>query len=267
MFYLGTHEAGWLRNAHVPLMVSRVRLKLATAKQLAYSPDRWTLDSGGFTELQKFGEWRINAGQYAFEVLRAVEEIGCLDWAAPQDWMCEPAVIHGGTFNGQHFVGTGLSVREHQARTVGNYLDLRALSAPVIPVLQGYQLGDYLDHVDQYARAGINLAAEPTVGLGSVCRRQDTAEIGSIVGALHDAGITRLHGFGCKEGALRRYGGVLASADSMAWSKGGRNRGTCTHLKSRCANHLHWALDWRSAVLAAPRVAEWQRALPIGLMT
>lgn len=256
IFYLGSHEPGWLRGRHVPLMVSRVRLTRFGGKTLPVSGDRWVLDSGGFTELQKYGGWRIDAKTYAAEVFRARDEIGHLDWAAPQDWMCEPAVIHGGTFGGQHFVGTGLTVKEHQARTVGNYLDLRALDAPVIPVLQGHQLADYLDHVDQYSKAGIDLTKLHTVGLGSVCRRQDTDEIGQIVTALHDAGLHHLHGFGCKAGALRRYGNLLGSADSMAWSIGGKQRGTCVHLKSRCANHLHWALEWREQVLAAINLPE-----------
>jgi len=158
--------------------------------------------------------------------------------------MCEPAVIHGGTFKGVRFAGTGLSVVEHQARTVGNYLDLRSLGVPVIPVLQGSSLAEYEACADRYAAAGIDLAAEPVVGLGSVCRREATAEIGEIVAAMLVRGI-RCHGFGCKTGALQRYGGLLESADSMAWSLGGRRRGTCTHNKSRCANCLTGARQSR----------------------
>ena len=49
-----------------------------------------------------------------------------------------------------------------------------------------------------YERRGINLTAEPLVGLGSVCRRQATAEVHTLITALRERGITRLHGFGFK---------------------------------------------------------------------
>jgi hypothetical protein len=260
IFYLGTHEVHWLEKVDVPLMVSRNRLSLRRHLPTARAP--WVLDSGGFTELQQHGTWRIDAGTYAKEIARYVSDVGRMDWAAPQDWMCEPAIIHGGTFKGVRFTGTHLSVAEHQARTVANYCDLRALDAPVIPVLQGFTLGDYERCADLYDAAGIDLTAQPVVGLGSVCRRENTDEIGEIVAAMLARGI-RCHGFGCKEGAVRRYGEMLASADSLAWSYGGRRRGTCTHLKSRCANHLHWALEWRESILSAPQGGTVQLAMAV----
>lgn len=250
IFYLGTHKTHWLGLVDVPLMVSRRRLALRRTHSRARAP--WVLDSGGFTELSRPPHaWTIDAPTYAAEVADYDEKIGRLDWAAPQDWMCEPSIR----------AKTGLTVIEHQARTVGNYLDLRALGAPVIPVLQGWTLGDYLRCVRLYADAGVDLAAAPTVGLGSVCRRQSTVEIAAIIAALHGEGLA-LHGFGCKEGALRRAGDLLASADSLAWSRGGRHRGSCTHLRSRCSHHLHWALAWREAVVGAPTGGTVQMALP-----
>src|SRR5207249_4985265 len=134
-----------------------------------------------------------------------------------QDWMCEPAVIHGGTFAGQRFVGNGLDVLTHQQLTVENLLDLRE-NFPFIrwlPALQGEWLDDYLLHVDLYAEAGVDLVAEPLVGLGSVCRRQATSEIEHLVGSLAALGL-RLHGFGVKTLGLARYGRHLVSADSLA---------------------------------------------------
>lgn len=259
-FYLGTHHPHWLRTVDVPLMVSRNRL--APYKTCPRAVTGWVLDSGGFTELQRHGSWRIDAATYAREITRYVAEVGNMDWAAPQDWMCEPAIIHGGTFRGVTFAGTHLSVREHQARTVANFLELRALDAPVIPVLQGFTLDDYENCADLYATRGVVLEREPVVGLGSVCRRQNTSEIGEIVAAMSARGI-RCHGFGCKEGAVRRYGDMLASADSMAWSLGGRLIGPCTHLKSRCQNHLHYALEWRDRLLATSVGGTVQMAMPV----
>lgn len=267
MFYIGTDQLPWLRTVDVSFMVSR-NVFVRHAKRLntpfpeAKAP--WVLDSGGFTELQMHGTWRVGARRYAQQVRHIAETVGSLTWAAPQDWMCEPAVIQGGTFKGKSFVGTGLTVKEHQRRTVGNYLDLKAFDISVIPVLQGFTRDDYLECVDMYHNAGINLSDEPVVGLGSVCRRENTVQIAEIVGMLHELGI-RLHGFGCKTGAIRKVGALLQSADSMAWSVSGFYEGPCTHLKSRCNNHLHWALEWRDRVLAQPEGDSYQMSLLEGL--
>ncbi|MBQ1165804.1 hypothetical protein KBZ21_48280, partial [Streptomyces sp. A73] len=73
-----------------------------------------------------------------------------------------------------------------------------------MPVLQGWTLQHYLDCLAMYTDAGIDLAAEPRVGLGSVCRRHATSEINEIVATLHSHGL-RLHGFGVKTQGLSDY--------------------------------------------------------------
>ena len=187
-------------------------------------------------------------------------------FVAPQDWMCEPAVINGGTWNGNTFKGTGLSVAIHQELTIDNFLYLREQfpAAPWIPVLQGWTMDDYLSHADQYAAAGVDLADEQLVGLGSVCRRQSTAEIGAITGTLAARGY-RLHGFGVKTAGLDQYAHNLASADSLAWSSAARleNRKLdgCTH-RGPCNNCLRFAVEWRERVMDAIR-SEKQYALDL----
>src|SRR5262249_10265542 len=143
------------------------------------------------------------------------DEIGGLRWAAPQDFMCEPYVL----------AKTGLTIAEHQRRTVASFLDLRdrAPDLPFIPVLQGWTLDDYRRCIELYARVGTDLTRAPVVGLGSVCRRQATAELETITRTLAGLGI-RLHGFGVKTGGLDRYGRFLVSADSMAWSFAARRK-------------------------------------------
>ena len=244
-FWLGTHEPGWLTVAGTPpLMVSRRRMAQRAPKRRAVTP--WVLDSGGFTELSTYGRWTIDPEQYIEEAVRLHETVGSLVWMAPQDWMCEPQILER----------TGLTVEAHQELTIQSVLDLRRLwpDGCIIPVLQGWEPSDYERHAAHYAAAGVDLAAEPVVGLGSVCRRQATGAAEAIVMALHPL---KLHGFGLKTAAFARYGALLESADSMAWSLDGRRRGSCTHLKSRCANHRHWALQWRSRVLSPDRVSLW----------
>jgi hypothetical protein len=238
-FYLGA-DASWLATVGVPLMVSHRRLARRVALPRAIAP--WVCDSGGFTELSRHGRWTVSARVYAAALDRYAAEVGGLRWAAPQDWMCEPWIL----------AKTGLSVAAHQARTTASVAELRASTGvPVIPVVQGWQLADYLTHVDGYAAAGIDLAAEPLVGLGSVCRRQATTEIGAIVWTLRVAGV-RLHGFGVKADGLRTYGHWLTSADSMAGSYGARRRvGRCPHgVVAWEANCPVWARQWRADVLA-----------------
>jgi hypothetical protein len=163
---------------------------------------RWGLDSGGFTALLLDGGYTMTAAQYAEAVAGYAVRLGGLDFAAPMDWMCEPFMVER----------TGLSVAEHQHRTVASYLELRALAPdlPFIPVVQGWQLADYLACLELYASAGVDLAALPRVGLGSVCRRQSTGQIAVIVTELARRGL-RLHGFGIKTSGLCRAAGSAAT--------------------------------------------------------
>jgi hypothetical protein len=243
-FYLGTHVTSWLATVDVPLFVSHRRL--CRIKRLPTARGRWALDSGGFTELNMYGGWRTTADEYVEAVERYRTEVGGLEWAAPMDWMCEPTVLEK----------TGLSVREHQDRTVANFLEIRA-RGPFVPVLQGQTLGDYEACVEMYASAGVDLWAEPIIGLGTVCRRQRAPEIAQIVNALASTGL-QLHGFGMKSAGLARVAHLLASADSMAWSTAGRmewqhrKRKMCAGVgehRGGCANCSAWALIWRDRVV------------------
>jgi hypothetical protein len=245
-FYLGTHIPNWLTNTPVPLFVSHRTLR--KYRTLPVANTDWALDSGGFTELSMHGQWTTSSTDYITAVRRYHNEIGNLQWAAPQDAMCEPWILD----KARSWLGG--TIHAHQQWTVNNLLQLRhqAPDLPFIPVLQGWQHDDYLHHIDQYTAAGINLVDEPVVGLGSVCRRQATADITRLVHRLADLGLN-LHGFGVKTSGVAAYGGRLTSADSMAWSFGGRRiQGGCPEKPSRkaCANCKHYALAWRDKVVA-----------------
>lgn len=246
-FYLGVHRAYWLAEAGVPLFVShRV---LSTYKTLPQAIAPWALDSGGFTELKLYGEWRTTPEEYVAAVRRYRDEVGMLDWASPQDWMNEPSML----------AKTGLTVREHQRRTVENLLRLRDLAPelPFVPVLQGWEPDDYRHCTDMYELAGVDLEDEPLIGVGTVCRRQDTKSGKAVLDALAPLGLN-LHGYGVKVTGLLAFGNALTSSDSMAWSyrarmvERDRRRGTAppkTCPKSNCANCLHFALEWREELL------------------
>jgi hypothetical protein len=257
LFFLGTHEPQWLARTGAPLFVSHVRLR--GRRSLPRAKGIWACDSGGFSELSLHGRWTVPAKQYVADVRRYISEIGGLRWAAIQDWMCEEVMLKR----------TGLKVEDHQRRTVDSYLELKSLApeVPWCPVLQGWAGFQYKDCVELYLRAGVDLFAEPVVGIGTVCRRQHTFHAEMTIRDLSEAGL-KLHGFGFKTQGLLRCDDALVSADSLAWSYAarrelpmqghdkpgpGRPKG---HIN--CANCIDYAIDWRHQLfnrLAAKRAA------------
>lgn len=248
-FFLGTHQPEWLERTDVPLFISRRRL--ANRKRLPRARGPWALDSGGFSELSEHGRWTVTPRAYVAEVRRFRSEIGGLAWAAAQDWMCEPDIV----------VKTGLTVAEHQLRTVTNYEELLSLAPelPWVPVLQGWTHGDYCDHFDLYAERGHELRNLPLVGIGTVCRRQSTLRASVVVKWFADDGL-RLHGFGFKTQGLQSVANALHSADSLAWSLNARmNRPNPECAHRRCSNCFQYAMDWRSELLGK-LPASWSQA-------
>lgn len=240
-FYLGTHRPNWLELSSVPLFVSAVTLRRNGRKRGRFKATcEWSLDSGGFTELSTRGAWRGSDNEYAGEVNAWADRIGGLRWAAIRDHMCEPFIL----------AKTGSTVRDHQMRTIESLDNLRAYAPwiPWTPVLQGWQPDDYEAHAQMYRSAGYDLSREPIVGVGSVCRRQATSEGEAVFRRVASLGL-RIHAFGVKSDGLKRYGQLLASADSMAWSYVARRRkikldGCIGH--ENCANCIRFAMKWRN---------------------
>lgn len=266
-FYLGTPEPSWLWRARsLPLFVSHRRLARLRTLRRANGP--WALDSGGFTELSVHGDWTISPEQYVRAVARYDREIGALEWAAPMDRMCEAPIL----------ARTGRTAGDHQKLTVENFLVLRELwpqysddTCPIMPVLQGDPEGpadgpeSHQACAALYAANGIDLYGEMApnilgdamlVGVGSVCRQESTEHIGATLRAIREVlhPDAQLHGFGVKSRGLRRYGRLLDSADSQAWSRVARYEEIrledCTH-SGVCSWCPRWALRWRNRVMDA----------------
>jgi hypothetical protein len=242
MFYLGAHMPSWLTDTPYPLFVSHRRLVDRHPRTLPRARCRWVLDSGAFTEVAQHHRFTTTPAEYVAAIRRYHDDVGLLEWAAPQDHMCESWVLARSEIAN--------TVAAAQQWTIDNYLTLSALDSPVpiVPVLQGQTVGDYVVHAAMYAAAGIDLEAEPLVGVGSVCRRQATTEITEIIAVLSQS--HRLHGFGVKTTGIARYGSMLTSADSMAWSYRGRRIRPCPrHGLTSCANCRHHADEWRANAL------------------
>lgn len=164
------------------------------------------------------------------------------------------------------FHGTGLTVAEHLARTVENFVELRARApeVPWLPTLQGWTRGDYIDCLELYERAGVDLRRERLVGVGTMCRRESTTSAGMILRWLADEGLV-LHGFGFKKEGVRQHGDVLFSSDSLAWSDHARHEPPLEgHNKpgpgrpqghARCNNCPDFALEWYSELCSELLVA------------
>ncbi|WNI20143.1 DUF7221 family queuine tRNA-ribosyltransferase-like protein [Actinacidiphila sp. ITFR-21] len=236
-FWLGVHRPSWLARADVPMFVSN--RQMARLKSLPRAVGSWALDSGGFTEITTYGEWRTSPEQYVKLIRRYHDEVGGLAWASQQDFMCEEKALRM----------TGLTIEQHQDLTVRNFLTLRGLAPElrIIPVVQGWLRPHYMRCVEKFMAAGVDLTQEPLVGVGSICRRPSTHVAGWILEDLHAAGL-KLHAFGYKKSGLPASWPHVASADSMAWSKGGRYERTCgTHKsESNCLDHAMW---WRGELL------------------
>lgn len=238
VFYLGTHRINWLALTNVPLFVSVAHFHKRRSFPRALGP--WAQDSSGFTQLSRHGYWTFGAKGYVDVTRRAADGIGMPVLVSIQDWMCEPFVL----------ANTGKTIAEHQALTIESYLTLRELAPeiPWMPVLQGWECDDYLDHIEQYRAAGVELSELPVVGVGSICRRQASSVAARIIRAIALHRI-RIHAFGVKTDGLRMFGDWITSADSMAWSFVARRRPVlmpgCVGHKN-CANCLRWALEWRS---------------------
>lgn len=189
------------------------------------------------------GEWTVTVREYVAEMRRYVREIGNLRWVATMDWMVEPFVL----------AKTGLTVEEHQRRTINNVkalLDV-APELPWTPVIQGWTWGDYMRHADAYQRAGIDLSRFPAVGVGSICRRQATLRAGTVLACLQDTK-ARLHAFGMKTRGLPLNEEHLVSADSLAWSYAARRKPPlpeCVGDHEHCGNCIRAGLRWWHRVM------------------
>ncbi|EGX61947.1 hypothetical protein ABZY20_30240 [Streptomyces sp. NPDC006624] len=248
-FFLGAHHPAWLETADVPLCVSHRRL--TGRRALPRARHRWFLDSGGFSELSLHGGWRQDARTYAAAVRRYHEEVGQLHAAAQQDWMCEWDVLRK----------TGKTLKQHLELTVANFVELRSLAPdlPIIPVIQGWTSVSYFQCVDMFDKAGVDLTKEPLVGVGSICRRPRLDLPVMLLADLARAGI-RIHAFGFKKAGLKIAHKSVVSADSLAWSYGGRHERGCSESHQRENNCMRHALWWRQDLL--DHITDAQRRCP-----
>ena len=163
-------------------------------------------DSAGFTELSEHGRYSFNITEYIQNVKTFAPDL-----FASMDWMCEPSILQK----------TGLTVKEHIRRTVENSQEIITkypeLEGRFLPVIQGWEIKEYLECIDLYEKLGI---IQPYMAIGSICRRGSPKLISKVIMIIKDRlPKVRLHGFGIKLSSLNYLSSnALASIDTMAWT-------------------------------------------------
>jgi hypothetical protein len=264
-FQLGIHQPADAKKIEDPrcdIMISVRRLK--NRKKKVEAPGYWYMDSGGFTEIRNHGKYTMTEDEYLEIIWHHRPKA-----AYCQDWMVEPEMLER----------TGLTIEEHQRRTVQSFRSLtkklrdRNLAASengetfctteIRPVLQGWTLEDYLNHMEMYMDAGVHTYRE-TFGIGSLCCRSSERIIRELIEGIHNAyPYVDYHAFGLKITALKdkRVQGCLVSSDSMAWSLDGRfeqYRNPHKEIFKKANNRLEYALTWREKVLHTMRIWKYE---------
>lgn len=201
----------------------------------------WIMDSGAFSRITS-GKGHLSVKRYA-KLIKRWSANGNMLAAVAQDYMCESFVLDR----------TGLTIADHQRLTVHRYRrlleEMGDHPAYIMPVLQGYEVQDYLSHLDQY---GDLLKPGMWVGIGSVCKRNASpAVIENLLMAIKaKRPDLRLHGFGIKQTTLRSgiVRELLYSADSQAHSFRPDSQGA----KFRTANNPTAALEYAHSILNRP---------------
>ena len=238
-YFVGTDD---FQRAHkVNAMISanalvRINNGVLQIRKAPIRAGRWMMDSGAFSQVTKYGDFIMSPEEYVRIAVR-FQDCGDLACIVTQDYMCEPDVIKM-----LQDMGKEASVRIHQRKTVERYLACadeahkQGLKVPVMPVLQGWEVEDYIQHWWMYSRAVNSRIHQegrldpwmggPTgwgawLGIGSTCKRNKNPEVVSqILDSLPiDYDTTKVHLFGYKTTGLKsdRIKDRIYSADSFAY--------------------------------------------------
>lgn len=170
------------------------------------------LDSGGFVAAAHYGD-------YPFSIPDYLDLVAARPWSwySAPDYCVEPEVAGDRAIRKIRIAATQRNYAVCAASAAR-----RGLPAPT-PVLQGYEVSEYLECADTFP-----ITEWPAlVGVGSMCRRHIEGPHGlmAVVDALDRAlpSHVKLHLFGVKSGALELLPAHrVASVDSMAWDASAR---------------------------------------------
>lgn len=163
------------------------------------STSKFFLDSGGFTEIFRFGKYTFSSSEYVDFINKHQ-----IDYFATMDYPCEPIVLQK----------TGKTINEHITLTIESNLDL--MDTPkVVPVIQGYSVDDYLYCADLIKDYGCQ---KPFMAVGTLCKRTKVSDAVAILSAIKsEFPNSDLHAFGLKKNFLQKVKDLIYSSDSIAW--------------------------------------------------
>jgi len=165
------------------------------------------LDSGAFQLFGKYNSYPFTTNDYSHFV-RNLQP----DFFASLDYPCEPFM--------REKIG-GLSPKDCIDKTIENTINLvdeDMESSILVPVIQGWEIADYLYCVDQMESQGL---IKDYMGIGTLCRRAKVSDLLRIIRNIKRELPQRckLHGFGVKVNLLKYQETyrLLVSCDSAAW--------------------------------------------------
>lgn len=222
MFYGAA--SGGARKALQLLQEPNVMLSYATKNNKPwFGIETLFVDCGGYSFMMNKGEYGP-LGDYV-EYLRRWQP----DYYALRDYPCEPDVLD------EH----NAHVRQHQLKTTDAHVEMLDavgdLDGQAVAVVQGWDVEDYLFHIDHLREHGVPLE---TVAIGSVCRRNAEQDIERVIRAVREElPDAHLHAFGVKTSVFKHTSArqLLDSADSLAYSYASMKE--------------HGRGDWRSQAL------------------
>ncbi|MDD5435352.1 MAG: hypothetical protein PH343_07985 [Nitrospira sp.] len=174
-----------------------------------YPYENLFIDSGGFFSSLRNGRYTKTDAEY-LEYLEKVKP----DFFALRDYPCEPELLK--KHNRTVFDHIKMTV-EHHCMLLDMLSEYDTGAVP-IPVIQGWEVSDYLHCIDLFRERGL---IKDYMAIGSVCRRTSINNIREIIIAVRDNVPlwVQLHGFGVKLTALKDLAiwKALYSVDSGAW--------------------------------------------------
>lgn len=209
-FYYGA-ASGQSRSALRQLNEPNVMLNYATSNNEPWSGiNRLFIDSGGYSFIKGKGDYQTSPQQYVEYIKRVRPERFAL-----RDYPCERDVLD------KH----DRTVADHQRMTTEAHkkllgvIEQRDVRAEWYPVVQGYEISEYLEHLDELRSEGL---IDNRLAIGSICGRETVEEIEDIITAINaKVPDVKLHGFGVKQPALLQNDTVISkldSADSQAYN-------------------------------------------------
>lgn len=160
------------------------------------------MDSGAYSVIATYGKYPYTVEEYSKGI-----DLWNPDIAWTMDYPCEIGVREKGKY----------TIKEAQSLTIDNTIKLMDLNEGISMVVQGYEVQDYIEHIDTIKDQGL---LTERMGIGTICRRGQLREITRVINAVRNnlPSWVKLHGFGVKYSILQTDSKfALFSADSQSW--------------------------------------------------